>query len=536
MREPPKFRLCLPKRGWVSAAAVALSYAIACCLKARPEDAALQPDGGVILLEESDDLPIQTSWVSAWTGHYEETHSHLGRPAYTKRGDTAKVLWFTERGYWHFGHLHDVTTGAAMIAVEDAADSPDLVDGTWKVVAGPGHWQPLPSLGCMPVYPPMLWLSGHAPSRWVAGWMGAYELSVDATDEAVDGRPLYRRRHCREPCNRWLWYTSDAEGRGVWAAGAGTSEGALLTLYAVLPHRPRGAEWHVADEDGGWRAAPSLRCTASEASTVGWYRSLAECETASARETTLRVPLACALASIVDSAAHVAACLSDRLDVPLAELQVAWALAQVWLAARHAEFAQYDPTCVAVVTCMIWVAVLTVGRLRASWLRGGDRDDDDDDAADDETNEPESSEEKRLAFACLSEAVEDVKGAITEQQYLALYSAATWCFNLTPHWAGTAPQPPATPAPAPASGEPEGARMCQLTLRVTPAHERGCSVTVSADSAEGGGEQGGEAKPEGEAQADRRQLARTWLQPRVAAVLVALPVPRCEQPSAPLAS
>ena len=35
-----------------------------------------------------------------------------------------------------------------------------------------------------------------------------------------------------------------------------------------------------------------------------------------------------------------------------------------------------------------------------------------------------------------------VKGVVTEQQYLELYSAAQWCFNLTPSWAGTLPSPP----------------------------------------------------------------------------------------------
>ena len=67
-----------------------------------------------------------------------------------------------------------------------------------------------------------------------------------------------------------------------------------------------------------------------------------------------------------------------------------------------------------------------------------------------EDDTPNSSEEKRLAFACLSDAIEQIKPKVTEQEYLSLYSAAVWCFNLTPYWAGSVPQPPdAPPAVAP---------------------------------------------------------------------------------------
>ena len=57
-------------------------------------------------------------------------------------------------------------------------------------------------------------------------------------------------------------------------------------------------------------------------------------------------------------------------------------------------------------------------------------------------SEPDSSQEKMMAFQCLSDAIEEVKGNLTEQQYMALYSAALWCFNLTPHWAEGRPTPP----------------------------------------------------------------------------------------------
>ena len=62
-----------------------------------------------------------------------------------------------------------------------------------------------------------------------------------------------------------------------------------------------------------------------------------------------------------------------------------------------------------------------------------------------EDDTPNSSEEKRLAFACLSDAIEQIKPKVTEQEYLSLYSAAVWCFNLTPYWAGSVPQPPDDP-------------------------------------------------------------------------------------------
>lgn len=49
-----------------------------------------------------------------------------------------------------------------------------------------------------------------------------------------------------------------------------------------------------------------------------------------------------------------------------------------------------------------------------------------------------------------------VKGRITEHEYVSLYNAALWCFNLTPHWAEGKPMPPA-PQDASAAAAPAGA-------------------------------------------------------------------------------
>ena len=42
-----------------------------------------------------------------------------------------------------------------------------------------------------------------------------------------------------------------------------------------------------------------------------------------------------------------------------------------------------------------------------------------------------------------------IKEQISDKQYLELYNAAQWCFNLTPAWAATLPLPPGAVTPLP---------------------------------------------------------------------------------------
>jgi hypothetical protein len=94
-------------------------------------------------------------------------------------------------------------------------------------------------------------------------------------------------------------------------------------------------------------------------------------------------------------------------------------------------------------TCLAWLGLvlLDVWR-RRRWPLASDEAEIGELGVADDPQVEGSSEEKKLAFACLSEAIEEVKTSITEQQYLALYSAALWTFNLTPCWAEGRPVPP----------------------------------------------------------------------------------------------
>ena len=67
-------------------------------------------------------VPRDAEWLPAWLGIYDLDASIMlhGRPSYTKRGDGFKLLFFTG-SYWHFGHPHDVSSGAAMIAAVSQA-------------------------------------------------------------------------------------------------------------------------------------------------------------------------------------------------------------------------------------------------------------------------------------------------------------------------------------------------------------------------------------------------------------------------------
>ena len=126
----------------------------------------------------------------------------------------------------------------------------------------------------------------------------------------------------------------------------------------------------------------------------------------------------------------------------------------------HVAFSLLQPAEAAVLTSLLWSLVLLGMGLVGQWRQHAHGSTDETEGEVDTDDGPEAGEEKRLAFACLSSAIEEVQGKVTEQQYLALYSAAVWCFNLTPYWAGTLPSPP----PPPEAATPA----VQLRLRVTP--------------------------------------------------------------------
>jgi len=94
-------------------------------------------------------------------------------------------------------------------------------------------------------------------------------------------------------------------------------------------------------------------------------------------------------------------------------------------------------------TCLAWLGLVLLDLWRRRrWPPASDEAEIGELGVADDPQVEGSSEEKKLAFACLSEAIEEVKTSITEQQYLALYSAALWTFNLTPCWAEGRPVPP----------------------------------------------------------------------------------------------
>ena len=506
----------------------------------------------VLLLSET---PPISSWVEGWLGLYVQRSERSGRPVLDSEGgetsersvrpvfnseDGERVLWHAaQSGYWHVGHPHDVEVGAAMIAAHDGAASPELVSSPWRSVASAGRWVSEPTLRCVAVPPRTLWLSGHAPARWVSRWLGEYER-IDEQESYINGRPSYRPRRCgaRSTCAQRLWFTV-SHGEAAWVLGDvadSSTSSYVLALRGSLPHRA-AAPWMVADGAGGWVAVPTLRCTSSQSETIGWLRSRLDelwPPPAAARSPdvalhdalggaswggALRSSL-CALAAALDAMSDGGKWLQERAADASPGLEAIWLA--IWLdertislhemmrasaqrvaadvAARvretDAAFAQLSAYEAAVFTSLAWTLALVAAVLAGRWRRERRLAMLEDAEGELEVEEAsESSEEKRLAFACLSGAIEEVKGAVNEQQYLALYSAAVWCFNLTPYWATSVPRPP---SPPPEMHSEQGALRlrseaatshvarlalvvttpaCRLTLLVVPAHlGRGASV------------------------------------------------------------
>ena len=430
--------------------------------------------GEVHFHNDAWELDFEHRWVAGWFGVYRRTDSsHGGRPTFEKWAEPQKILWFAaDRGYWHLGHLHDMEFGAAMIASHDReAMSPNSVDTAshpWRVVP---KWVGLPHLHCVRAPPRTLYLSGHASSRWVADWLGPYERQDEAST-MVNGWPSYRREHCRQhPCTQRLWLAA-GEGERVWALGDAPAGGSdfVLAVRGEMPHS-HGAIWTMADDSGGWQPAPSLRCTAVRAESHGWYVSWAEEALDSfvnssspgapfyVWSTAVRSLLLAVPAGADAWSAGVAAARAQAADVVLPTFylrgvavgtlaHVAGARASATMEHVAAVFGSMHPLEAAVATSLLWaigvLVMLLVHRWwgeRQLWLLGED-DMAEGDVEHEADSTPESTEEKRLAFACLSGAIEEVKDHVSEQQYLELYAAARWCFNLTPFWATSVPRPP----------------------------------------------------------------------------------------------
>ncbi|KAL1530158.1 hypothetical protein AB1Y20_001074 [Prymnesium parvum] len=345
--------------------------------------------------------------------------------------------------------------------------------------------------------------AGWLRKGWVASWLGAYDLhSVWA-----NGRPVYRQR---ASSRNLLWFARPESGQArasYWFLGphedVGQSRGWLSTPDdALLPHQVR-ATWRVASAQssasGGWILAPRLRVTANSSEAIGWYRSLLTEEmrlpagredaaplleesldkwrrsspplerelSAAARAifsaagpsfTSRALLLAAdcvdALASLVQGAQELALAeetwrwtqpalqLLPQADVDAARAW--WRAARGWrewvgVEARAVQSAA-DAMAAYVWFGALWLVVLVLLR---RWRAPETRELEESDSE----TESESGEEKRLAFAFLSSAIEEVKETISEQQYLELYNAAQWCFNLTPSWASTVPSPPPSEEP-----------------------------------------------------------------------------------------
>ena len=538
--------------------------------------------------------PYGSEWVPEWYGVYESNDErpplHLPQPSssfdrrvYLKSDDANKVLWYTERGFWHFGHPEDIATGAGMIAVESQAATPEQATEGWKVVVyGQVRWQPLACLQVVPAPPRVLHLHGYGPpelrgahdsthswlshvpvpsiwlreiwprsspteasSSWLSrGWLEAYvgtyesHAEEDEEDALANGLPVYRRRGCEQPCEQLLWYATcmaqrraglftptlrtpcwvigpsrlvgqsppsgasgdgdgddggdgkDGGGKGGGGKGGGGVQGAIrLLIESPLPH-VTNATWSVLtwpapggrpSQRAAWIAAPGIACTANASEVLGFFASMLASRLggwslgpAASRLVPVRALGALASGADVlrDAAGNAArrvraealwwaqwigvrgevgercdgrpahsrrhrASLSSRLPLWIASQLDALRWAWGTLQQSHVSLSSV------LATCLAWLGLVLLDLWRRRrWPLASDEAEIGELGVADDPQVEGSSEEKKLAFACLSEAIEEVKTSITEQQYLALYSAALWTFNLTPCWAEGRPVPP----------------------------------------------------------------------------------------------
>lgn len=429
----------------------------------------------------------QHTWVGQWLGTYAQADAVInGLPTFAKIGDPHKVMWCNDQGHWHCGRAGDARTGNGLFAARQTGlSTPDQTTGVlWQIATQGRGWTDAPGIVCSPAPPPTVWLFGYALSSgswwfgrgWVASWLGAFDLHPELTN----GRVVYARRG---DTTQLLWFARSESEQPYWflgpASDLGSSRGWLSVLDdAPLPHLVNSS-WRVAsaNDNATWVEAPGLRVTASESEVVGWYRSALHVRWTEPSDAALAVlgPLADgadtllrfveatrvghahrwpALRRVEGLAEGIADFVSQRLGPPHPQAPL-WAPSTfVWL----------------------WLVALTAWAVACLWVRRRRRlreeEEGEYDIDADAEAEVDSCEEKRLAFACLSAAIEEVKERVSEQQYLELYSAALWCFNLTPQWAGTVPQPPTAPADgveAPTAGAQQPAAESETAQRAPAA-------------------------------------------------------------------
>lgn len=485
------------------------------------------------------------AWLSAWRGQYraDGVQPINGRQSYVKVGEKDKILYYASSlGYWHFGHPHDVSKNAAMIAAKSSAATPDKTGVNWRIVAHSSlseeRWQRAPNLMVVASPPPTIWLYGHAPlgyfgrgifSRgWLGDWLGAYDLEVahglgGMSGSGRGGGPAqlrYAKRGCGGTIGcEVLWYVpppayrQDGSSRsgsggddggevGGWLLGWSDDEiredededeedqaaasGVWLSVAGAHPPGFGGAMWRIRGENGEWVPAPGIACTANATEVIGHYASVGRSLTSEANLTRwcgfgAVDSSGCTLPRLFERGGRALDALSEHV-AKLAEslrngmtavLESSGMLpmcthvleTSIRVAIARPSSPKIDGTAAldldiplrALVVPLIWWLML-IGAYGCYWRwrmgdGSGDGSDDATGESDDECDE-QSSEEKRLAFTCLSAAIEDVKGRVNEQQYVALYNAALWCFNLTPHWAEGKPVPP--PPLASEAGQGQG--------------------------------------------------------------------------------
>ena len=396
----------------------------------------------------------QHTWVGQWLGTYAQASTWInGLPTFAKIGDPHKVMWCNDQGHWHCGREGDFRTGNGLFAARHAGlSTPDQITGvSWEIATQGRGWTDAPGIVCSPAPPPTVWLFGYALSSggwwlgrgWVSSWLGAFDLHPELTN----GRVVYSQRG---DTTQLLWFAHSESEQPYWflgpASDLGSSRGWLSVLDdAPLPHLVN-ASWRVAsaDDNATWVDAPGLRVTANESHVVGWYRSAFHARWTEPSDAALAV-----LGPLADGADS----LLRRIEAARAQLRV--------VEARHLRSGEFlskllgpphpQALCTPSTFVWFWLVALTVWAVTCLWVRRRRRLREDEEEAEydidaDANAEVDSCEEKRLAFACLSAAIEEVKERVSEQQYLELYAAAVWCFNLTPQWAGTVPQPPNAPA------------------------------------------------------------------------------------------
>ena len=445
-----------------------------------------------------------------------------GRPTYSKRNTDGKILWYTGSYWHFGYPYDIARGAAMIAAKSDARTPGQVDETWSAASFGGDRIDTKLVCNRAPAASIWLFGHGPFGRRHVAAWLGVYDFEDDAVlDGRPIYRHRSCSLAPGEPCVQTLWWSRAAgswllgwdEG-GSWerlhgyfalsnaSSGGQTDPLALPYMESVEPT----VIWRARSSDGRWVDAPGIRCTSDASKVIGFYESVAQfyfrasdpgvgpasnqrdsapglsdayddspCEDLGpqwrflvrAAASTSRLPwrglaraapLIILLARLADGVAE----LFDRFLPASATKGRGRLLEPGRITATAKVAASLLATEVSLAALLLtlaaWACVMLLFmaiRRRMGWA---ETDGDYEDEGDDSKSEAQSSEEKRLAFTCLSGAIEDVKDKINEQQYVALYSAALWCFNLTPQWAEGVPTPPTTEAvangPAPACAAP----------------------------------------------------------------------------------